>query len=111
MVEYRRAHLDAVYGALSNTTRRQVLERLAKSPARVTDLADAFSISLAGVSKHIGVLEEAGLIKRLIHGREHTMSLRSEPLADAAAWLLDYRRFWEERLDLLDKRIREVRQR
>ncbi len=109
MVEYRGGNLNVVYGALSNTARRQLLERLARSPARVTDLAHDFSISLAGVSKHIGVLEEAGLVRRIIHGREHTLSLQPEPLAGAAAWLLGYRRFWEDRLDLLERRIWEAR--
>ncbi len=111
MVEYRAGDLDDVYGALSNAARRQLVERLASSPARVTDLANDFSISLAGVSKHIRVLEEAGLVRRTIQGREHTLSLQPQPLAGAAAWLLDYRRFWEDRLDLLDRRLRESRRR
>ena len=109
MVEYRGNDLDLVYGALSNASRRHLLERLASSPARVTDLADDFPISLAGVSKHIRVLEDAKLVQRTIHGREHTLSLEPQSLAGAAAWLLGYRRFWEDRLDLLDRRIREAR--
>jgi DNA-binding transcriptional ArsR family regulator len=99
--------LDAVYGALSHDVRRQLLERVAPAPARVTDLADAFPVSLAAVSKHIRVLEEAGLVHREVRGREHLLSLEAEPLAGAAAWLAGYRRFWEERLDLLDAQIRE----
>ena len=109
MVEYAGHDLDLVYGALSNTSRRHVLERLVSSPARVTDLADDFSMSLAGVSKHIRVLEDARLVQRTINGREHTLSLEPGPLAGAAAWLLAYRRFWEVRLDLLERRMREAR--
>ena len=108
MVEHSREDLDLVYGALANTSRRQLLELLASSAARVTDLADDFSMSLAGVSKHIGVLEDAGLVRRVISGREHTLSLRPEPLAGAASWLFGYRHFWEGRLDLLERRIRET---
>ncbi|HVH64133.1 MAG TPA: helix-turn-helix domain-containing protein [Candidatus Dormibacteraeota bacterium] len=108
MVEHSGVDLDLVYGALSNISRRKLLERLASSSARVTDLADDFSISLAGVSKHIGVLEDAGLVRRIIHGREHTLSLQPKPLAGAAAWLLDYRRFWEDRLDRLESQIRKT---
>jgi DNA-binding transcriptional ArsR family regulator len=107
MVEYSDNDLNQVYGALSNASRRRLVERLATSPGRVTDLADDYSISLAGVSKHIRVLEDAGLVRRTVQGREHTLSLEPKPLAGAAAWLLGYRRFWEERLDLLDRRLRE----
>jgi DNA-binding transcriptional ArsR family regulator len=107
MVEYRNGDLNIVYGALSNTSRRQLLERLASSPARVTDLAHDFSISLAGISKHIRVLEDAGLVRRIISGREHMLNLRPEPLAAATTWLLGYRRFWEDRLDLLERRLQE----
>ena len=98
-----------MYRALSNRSRRRLVERLALAPARVTDLADSFSISLAGVSKHIRVLEEAGLVQREIQGREHLLSLEPAPLADAAGWLSGYRRFWEERLDLLDRQLRGSR--
>ena len=109
MVEYSPEDLDRVYGALSNSSRRQLVERLALAPARVTDLADSFPISLAGVSKHIRVLEEAGLVLRQVQGREHILSLEPAQLANASAWLSGYRRFWEERLDVLHKRLRESR--
>lgn len=108
MVEYRSDDLNLVYGALSNISRRELLERLASAPARVTDLADDFSMSLAGVSKHIRVLEGAGLVRRLVHGREHTLNLQAEPLAGATTWLLGYRRFWEDRLDALERRLTET---
>jgi DNA-binding transcriptional ArsR family regulator len=70
-------------------------------------LASAFSVSLPAVSKHIHVLEAAGLVDRAVRGREHLISLDAEPLAGAAAWLIDYRRFWEQRLDLLERRLRK----
>ena len=109
MVEYRDDDLDGVYGALSNTSRRELVERLAISPARVTDIAGSFAMSLAGVSKHIRVLEDAGLIQRQVQGREHLISFEPGPLLGAAAWIAGYRRFWEDRLDLLDRRLRESR--
>lgn len=101
--------LDHVYGALAHRARRELVERIAPSPARVTDLAASFPISLAAVSKHIRVLEEAGLVRRDVLGREHFLSLEPNPLADAAAWLAGYRRFWEERLNLLEARLLESR--
>jgi DNA-binding transcriptional ArsR family regulator len=107
MVEYSPGRLDGVYGALANVSRRGLVDRLSTSPARVTDLADSFSMSLAGVSKHIRVLEAAGLIRREVRGREHLISLEPAPLADADHWLAGYRRFWADRLDLLDRRLRE----
>ncbi|MEP6753730.1 MAG: metalloregulator ArsR/SmtB family transcription factor [Candidatus Dormiibacterota bacterium] len=109
MVEHAHLDLDRAYGALSSSSRRRLVERLASAPARVTDLADSFSISLAGVSKHIRVLEHAGLVRRRIHGREHVLSLEPAPLAYASAWLSGYQRFWEERIDLLDRRLGEAR--
>jgi DNA-binding transcriptional ArsR family regulator len=101
--------LDAVYGALAHQVRRQLVAEMAPAPARVTDLAAGFPVSLAAVSKHIRVLEAAGLVRREVRGREHFLRLEAAPLAGAAAWLSDYRRFWEERLDLLESRLREPR--
>jgi DNA-binding transcriptional ArsR family regulator len=109
MVEHRQVDLDRVYGALSHPSRREMLEQLATAPARITDLADRFDISFAGVSKHVHVLEDAGLLRREVQGREHRLSLEALPLASASSWLATYRRFWEQRLDLLDRRIRESR--
>ena len=103
-------NLDAVYGALAHDVRRQLLAAVAPGPARVTDLATTFPVSLAAVSKHIRVLEDAGLVRREVRGREHYMSLEPAPLAGAAAWLATYRQFWEDRLDLLETRLRESRQ-
>jgi DNA-binding transcriptional ArsR family regulator len=101
--------LDLVYGALAHRARRRLVEQLAPSPARVTELAAGFPVSLAATSKHIQVLEHAGLLHREVRGREHFLSLEPTPLADAAAWLASYRRFWEERLDLLEARLLESR--
>lgn len=109
VVEYLEGGLDEVYGALANRSRRELVARLAPGSARVTDLGDHFAMSLAGVSKHIQVLEDAGLIRRQINGREHLISLEPAPLREAAAWLLGYRRFWEERLDKLDRELRRAR--
>jgi DNA-binding transcriptional ArsR family regulator len=109
MVEYSDDDLDRVYAALSNASRRRLVDQLAVSPARVTDIAGSFAMSLAGVSKHIRVLEDAGLVQRNVVGREHLLTFEPAPLAAAATWLSGYRRFWEDRLDLLDRRLRESR--
>lgn len=95
-------NLDATFAALGDPTRRAILARLQHSDARVTDIAGDFPISLNSVSKHIRMLERAGLLRRSVHGREHVLSLNAEPLAEAAAWMAHYRRFWEGRLDALE---------
>jgi DNA-binding transcriptional ArsR family regulator len=94
--------LDHVYAALSDATRRAILERLAKGDLTVGELADRFPISLNGVSKHVKVLERAGLVDRTIAGRHHRLHLRTAPLADATRWLNHYRVFWEKRLAALE---------
>jgi DNA-binding transcriptional ArsR family regulator len=106
MVEYRGGQLDVVYAALAHPVRRALLEHLRPGGARVTELAAPFPMSLAAVSKHIRVLESAGLIQRTIRGREHQLVLEASPLMGAADWLDSYRGFWEARLDLLDARLR-----
>jgi DNA-binding transcriptional ArsR family regulator len=103
MGEYSPAHLDGVFNALSDPTRRAILARLTQADARVTDLAGDFPISLNSVSKHIRMLERAGLLRRRVVGREHVLSLEPAPLAEAAAWIEHYRRFWEGRLAALEK--------
>jgi DNA-binding transcriptional ArsR family regulator len=102
MDEYSAGVLDQVFSAVSNTTRRAIVARLAESDARVTDLASAFPISLNSTSKHIRVLEEAGLLRRTIRGRDHILSLDAAPLAEAAGWIEHYRRFWSDQLASLD---------
>ena len=101
--------LDATFAALADPTRREILARLRRGPANVGELADPFDISLAAVSKHLGVLERAGLIRRERHGRERRCHLRARPLRAAAAWTDAYREFWEGRLDALDRHLRRRR--
>ena len=95
--------LDVTFAALADPTRRAILARLAGGEARVTDLAAVFPISLNSTSKHIRALERAGLVQRTVRGREHVLSLDAAPLAEAAAWIDHYRRFWEDRLEALDE--------
>ncbi len=102
MGEYQSARLDVVFNALGDPTRRAILARLSGSDARVTDIAGDFPISLNSVSKHIRMLERAGLLHRSVSGRDHTLSLNAEPLAEAVAWIEHYRIFWEGRLAALE---------
>lgn len=99
--------LDLTYSALAHPIRREVLERLRSGPQRVTALAEPFEVSLAAVSKHLQMLERAGLVSRRPQGREHLLALQPAPLADASGWLDRYRRFWEGRLDYLEGHLRE----
>jgi DNA-binding transcriptional ArsR family regulator len=102
MGEYNSSRLDGVFNALCDPTRRAILARLTGVAARVTDIASEFPISLNSISKHIRMLERAGLLRRSIVGREHLLSLNAAPLAEATQWLEHYRRFWEDRLAALD---------
>ena len=102
MGERSPAVLDRVFSAVSDPTRRAILARLADADARVTDLAADFPISLNSTSKHIRVLEHAGLVRRTVRGREHILSLEAAPLSEAAEWIEHYRRFWSEQLASLD---------
>jgi len=108
MVE-RSEVLDRTYGALAQARRRTMLAMLRSGPLRVTDMAKPFAISLAAVSKHVGVLESAGLVTRSVTGRDHLLSLEPGPLVEARDWIEVYRDFWEERLDALDLHLREGR--
>jgi DNA-binding transcriptional ArsR family regulator len=95
MGERQSASLDGVFNALCDPTRRAILARLTDTDARVTDIAAEFPISLNSISKHIRMLERAGLVKRSIAGREHLLSLNAAPLAEASLWIEHYRRFEE----------------
>ena len=106
MVEYESAQLDIVFQALSDGTRRRMLRSLSVQPRSVGELAAPFQISLAAASKHIKVLERAGLVRRRIQGRTHLCQLRAEALADAERWLQYYQQFWNERLDALETVLR-----
>ena len=97
--------LDAVFHALGDRTRRALLARLASRPARITELARPFDMSLPAVSRHIRVLENAGLIARSVDGRVHQCSLAAAPMKTAEAWLDRYRRFWEGSLDALARLV------
>jgi DNA-binding transcriptional ArsR family regulator len=101
MDEYQSTRLDELFAAVDGT-RRGILARLAQSDARVTELASAFPISLNSTSKHIRVLERAGLVTRSVQGREHVLSLNAGPMAEAAEWMEFYHRFWENRLAALE---------
>ncbi|MHA1566308.1 MAG: ArsR/SmtB family transcription factor [Alphaproteobacteria bacterium] len=98
-------HLDRVFHALANRTRRALLARLALGPSKVTELAAPFAMSLPSVSKHLRVLEGAGLIDRSIDGRIHRCCLMTAPLDDVAAWLAHYRTFWDNRLAVLARHV------
>jgi DNA-binding transcriptional ArsR family regulator len=93
--------LDAAFGALADPTRRAILARLALGEATVTELAAPFPVSLPAVSKHLRVLESAGLLRREIDGRVHRCRLAPQPMKDAAAWIETYKIFWEAQFDSL----------
>ncbi len=99
MVNY--SSLDRTFAALADPTRRAILSRLALGEANVSELAEPFPISLPAISKHLRVLEEAGLLARRKEGRTHHCNLRPEPLGDAVEWIEEARRFWDDRLDAL----------
>ncbi len=103
MGEYQSNQLDGVFNALCDPTRRAILARLTDTDARVTEIAADFPISLNSISKHIRMLERAGLVTRSVQGRDHVLSLNAGPLADATEWLEHYRRFWDDRLAALEK--------
>lgn len=101
--------LGTVLAAVADPTRRAILDRLARGPARVTDLAEPFAMSLNAVSKHVKVLEKAGLVSRARQGREHTLQLDAKPLRAIAQWTHRYQQFWTERLDRLEDFFKERR--
>jgi DNA-binding transcriptional ArsR family regulator len=102
MVERQPTLLDATYGALAHDARRAIVLQLLDGEQRVTDVARPFEMSLAAVSKHVRVLEEAGLLHRRVEGRTHWLSLDPTPLVAARDWIDATRRFWEARIDALD---------
>ena len=107
MVELNAPQLSGVFHALSDPTRRRMLRELAGGERTVSQLAEPFTISLAAASKHIKVLESAGLIRREVRGRAHLCRLEPGPLATAREWLSFYERFWTGRLDALDRLLRD----
>ena len=102
MVEQHAEHLDSVFHALADPTRRAMLRSLAQGEHTVSELAGPFHMSLAAASKHVKTLERAGLVRRTVQGRTHHCRLEPAPLAQAQEWLRFYERFWNERLDALE---------
>jgi len=99
--------LSDVLSAISHPTRRAIIGQLAKGPARFLDIAEPFDTALNAVTKHLKVLERAGLIERRKQGREVSISLRAEPLKQAATWLHEYERFWNDRLNEFDQHFKK----
>jgi DNA-binding transcriptional ArsR family regulator len=102
MVELAGDRLDAVFQALADPTRRAMLRSLAQRDRSVGELAEPFDMSLEGASKHIRVLERAGLVRRTVQGRTHVCRLDARPLRSGMEWIRHYERFWNRRLDVLD---------
>ena len=109
MVQYIRTHLDASFAALSDATRRGVLEQLGCADASITDLADKFRMSLTGMKKHVGVLERAGLVTTEKVGRVRTCKLGPRRLEEEVMWIERYRQLWDARFDELDKVVEELK--
>jgi DNA-binding transcriptional ArsR family regulator len=107
MVQYSRIQLDASFGALSDATRRGVLEQLGRADASITDLAEKFHMTLTGMKKHVGVLEQAGLVTTEKVGRVRNCTLGPRRLEDEAAWLERYRQLWDARFDELDRVVEQ----
>jgi DNA-binding transcriptional ArsR family regulator len=109
MVQYSPARVDASFAALSDPTRRGVLEQLGRADASITDLAVKFDMSLTGMKKHVGVLEQAGLVVTEKVGRTRTCKLGRSRLEEEVAWIERYRRLWENRFDELDRVVDELK--
>ena len=109
MVQYSQARFDASFAALSDPTRRGVLEQLARADASITDLAEKFHMTLTGMKKHVGVLEQAGLVNTEKVGRVRTCTLGRCRLEEEAAWIEKYRQLWDLRFDELDRVIEELK--
>lgn len=103
MVEHKNERLDDLFHALASPTRRAIVSMLAVRPYNISELVPQFDMSLAAVSKHVKSLERAGLIEREIMGRNHVCRLNPEALSEAYRWLGAYERFWQERLDALER--------
>jgi DNA-binding transcriptional ArsR family regulator len=101
--------LTNVLGAVSHPSRRAILDRLVRGPARVTEIAEPFDMSLNAVSKHLKVLEAAGLIRREVVGREHFIEVRAAPLRKVSEWVHEYERYWTEHLDRVESYFKEKR--
>ena len=109
MAQYSGSRLDASFGALSDATRRGVLEQLWRADASITDLADKFNMTLSGMKKHVGVLEQAGLVTTEKVGRVRTCKLGLRRLEEEVAWIERYRQLWDARFDELDTVVEELK--
>jgi DNA-binding transcriptional ArsR family regulator len=105
----RVARLDAVFAALADPTRRAIIERLSRSEARVTELAEPFDMSLNAVSKHIRVLEASGVITRRRSGRDHILAINAHSLDEVDNWIERTRRYWEKRLDAMERLLVQLK--
>jgi len=110
MVQYKTTRLDTAFAALSDATRRGVLEQLGRTDASISDLADKFHMTLTGMKKHIGILEQAGLVATQKVGRVRTCRLGPRRLAEETAWIEAYRALWASRFDALDDLVEELKQ-
>ena len=108
MVQYMTTRLDTAFAALSDATRRGVLEELGRADASITDLAEKFHMTLTGIKKHVGVVEQAGLVTTKKIGRVRTCQLGPRRLEEETAWLERYRQRWDERFDALDNLVGEL---
>ena len=111
MVQYSQTHFDASFGALADATRRGVLEQLGRGDASITALAERFHMTHTGMRKHVGVLEQAGLVTTEKVGRVRTCKLGPRQLEEEAAWIERYRQLWAARFDELDKVVEELKRR
>jgi DNA-binding transcriptional ArsR family regulator len=109
MVQYLKSRLDASFAALSDVTRRGVLEQLGRADASITDLAQKFDMTLTGMKKHVGVLEQAGLVMTEKVGRVRTCKLGPRRLEEETVWLERYRQLWDARFDELDNVVEELK--
>jgi DNA-binding transcriptional ArsR family regulator len=109
MVQYSRSRLDASFAALSDATRRGILERLGRADASITDLAEKFQMTLTGMKKHVGVLEQLGLVTTEKVGRVRTCKLGLRRLEEEAAWIERYWQLWDGRFDELEKIVEELK--
>jgi DNA-binding transcriptional ArsR family regulator len=109
MVQYEKTHLDASFAALADSTRRGVLEQLGRAESSITDLADKFGMTLTGMRKHVGVLEQAGLVMTEKVGRVRYCRIGARRLDEVAAWIDKYHQLWQGRFDELDKVVDELK--
>ncbi|KGR79044.1 ArsR family transcriptional regulator [Ureibacillus manganicus DSM 26584] len=109
MVNHYEDNLNDIFHALADSTRREMVQMMAERERTVSELAEPFDMSLAGISKHLKVLERANLVERSINGRTHICRLNTESLSQATKWLQFYERFWNNRFDLLESELMKAK--